>query len=160
MGEAMNWDLILNIRIPGPGVAMGRPRFNRYSGRAHTPEKTRKYLWLVQAIQEKACHGMDLPIPRDTPIRISIEAVYKRPGTRFRRKDPDHALWKTTKPDIDNVCKSILDGLQGLWVDDAQVCDIHAIKVMGAIVDRKSKTCELERVDVRVWTGDPSDEPC
>ena len=156
----MNWDLILNIRIPGPGVAMGRPRFNRYSGRAHTPEKTRKYLWLVQAIQEKACHGMDLPIPRDTPIRVSIEAVYKRPGTRFRRKDPDHALWKTTKPDIDNVCKSILDGLQGLWVDDAQVCDIHAIKVMGAIVDRKSKTCELERVDVRVWTGDPSEEPC
>ena len=156
----MNWDLILNIRIPGPGVAMGRPRFNRYSGRAHTPEKTRKYLWLVQAIQEKACHGMDLPIPRDTPIRVSIEAVYKRPGTRFRRKDPDHALWKTTKPDIDNVCKSILDGLQGLWVDDAQVCDIHAIKVMGAIVDLKSKTCELERVDVRVWTGDPSEEPC
>ena len=156
----MNWDLILNIRIPGPGVAMGRPRFNRYSGRAHTPEKTRKYLWLVQAIQEKACHGMDLPIPRDTPIRVSIEAVYKRPGTRFRRKDPDHALWKTTKPDIDNVCKSILDGLQCLWVDDAQVCDIHAIKVMGAIVDRKSKTCELERVDVRFWTGDPSEEPC
>ncbi len=155
----MNWDLLLNIRIPGPGVAMGRPRFNRYSGRARTPEKTRKYLWLVQAIQEKASHGMDLPVSRDTPIRVSIEAVYKRPGTRFRRKDPDHALWKTTKPDLDNVVKSILDGLDGLWSDDAQVCDIHAIKIMGAIVDRKSKTCELERVDVRVWTGDPLDEP-
>ena len=155
----MNWDLLLNIRIPGPGVAMGRPRFNRYSGRARTPEKTRKYLWLVQAIQEKASHGMDLPVSRDTPIRVSIEAVYKRPGTRFRRKDPDHSLWKTTKPDLDNVVKSILDGLDGLWSDDAQVCDIHAIKIMGAIVDRKSKTCELERVDVRVWTGDPLDEP-
>ena len=156
----MNWELLVNIRIPGPGVAMGRPRFNRYSGKARTPEKTRRYLWLVQAIQEKACHGMDLPVPRDTPIRVSIEAVYKRPGTRFRRKDPEHALWHVKRPDLDNICKSILDGLQGLWADDSQVCSIQATKLMGAIVDRSSKTCELERVDVRVWPGDPLDEPC
>ncbi len=157
--EQMNWDLLVSFRIPGPGVPMGRPRFNRYSGRARTPEKTRRYLWLIQAIQEKASHGLDLPIARDVPVRVVIDAVYKRPGSQFRKRDPSHALHHTKRPDLDNVCKSVLDGLDSLWGDDAQVCSIVASKRVGAIVDRKAKTCELERVDVQIWTCDPLEEP-
>ena len=154
----MNWELLISLRIPGPGVPMGRPRFNRYTGGARIPAKTRRYLWLVEAIQEKASHGIDLPIPKGTPIKVCIEAVYNRPPSQFRKKDPDHQLAHTKRPDIDNVAKSILDGLKNLWVDDSQVCCIEATKKIGAIVDRKTKTSELARVDVSVWTGDPQEE--
>jgi Holliday junction resolvase RusA-like endonuclease len=112
----------------------------------------------VEAIQEKASYGLDLPIPKGTPIKVRIEAVYSRPTSQFRKKDPDHQIAHTKRPDIDNVCKSILDGLKNLWVDDSQVCCIEAIKKVGAIVDRKTKTSELARVDVSVWTGDSLEE--
>ena len=150
----MNWEHLISLRIPGAGVPMGRPRFNRYTGGARTPAKTRRYLWLVEAIQEKASHGMDLPIPKTTPIKVCIEAVYSRPTSQFRRADPDHRLAHCKRPDLDNVCKSILDGLKNLWVDDSQVCCIEATKKVGAIVDRKTKTSELAIVNVSVFTGE------
>ena len=154
----MNWDLLVSFRIPGPGVPMGRPRFSRYGG-ARTPEKSRRYLWLVQAIQEKASHGLDLPIDKGVPVRVVISVVYKRPSGQYRKRDPGHALHHTKRPDLDNVCKSILDGLSGVWADDSQVCSLIASKRIGAIVDRKAKICDLDRVDVQIWTGDPLEEP-
>lgn len=37
--------------------------------------------------------------------------------------------FNTNKPDIDNIIKSVLDGLNGVaYVDDKQICDIRASK--------------------------------
>ncbi len=68
--EQMNWDLLVSFRIPGPGVPMGRPRFNRYSGRARTPEKTRRYLWLVQAMWRK-CYVEQ--VKRSVALDLQVE---------------------------------------------------------------------------------------
>jgi len=153
-GDDAGWERFISLKLPGEGVAMGRPRFNRYTGGARLPSKTRRYLQLVSSIAEKASWGMDVPITRDTPIRLTITAVYKRPQTKFRKKDPEGRIMKTTKSDLDNLIKSIGDGLDGLWTDDAQVAEIRATKWIGAIKgERKDRTSELPfvQVDVDVW---------
>lgn len=151
-----SWESFISLKLPGEGVAMGRPRFNRYTGGARLPSKTRRYLQLVSEIAEAASFGLDVPIARHTPIRITITAVYKRPQTKFRKKDPDGRIMKTTKSDLDNLIKSVGDGLDCLWTDDAQVTEIRASKWLGAIKgDRRDKTSELPfvQVDVEVWAG-------
>ena len=41
-------------------------------------------------------------------------------------------LLPAKKPDLDNYCKSILDGINGVVVrDDAQVCALNAVKAYG-----------------------------
>jgi len=152
-----SWESFISLKLPGEGVAMGRPRFNRYTGGARLPSKTRRYLQLVSEIAEAASFGLDVPIARHTPIRITITAVYKRPQTKFRKKDPDGRIMKTTKSDLDNLIKSVGDGLDCLWADDAQVTEIRASKWLGAIKgDRRDKTSELPfvQVDVEVWGGE------
>ena len=145
-----SWESFISLKLPGEGVAMGRPRFNRYTGGARLPSKTRRYLQLVSEIAEAASFGLD----RHTPVRITITTVYKRPQTKFRKKDPDGRIMKTTKSDLDNLIKSCCDGLDCLWTDDAQVTNIRASKWLGAIKgDRRDKTSELPyvQVDVEVW---------
>jgi len=67
---------------------------------------------------------------------ISIEILYsfQRPqGLRKKEKseiDSGKSMPKTTKPDIDNLTKAILDALNGIaWNDDAQVAEIKAKKI-------------------------------
>ena len=39
--------------------------------------------------------------------------------------------YKTSRPDVDNLAKWVLDSLQDFYVDDAQVVSLNAIKVYG-----------------------------
>lgn len=102
-----------NFTIPGEPVAKQRPRVTK-RGITYTPDKTVNYCNLVKwSFQQSA---PELWIPLDKPIIVSITARFTRP------KSQQKATRKTTKPDVDNIAKSILDSLNGLaWVDDARV---------------------------------------
>jgi Holliday junction resolvase RusA-like endonuclease len=50
----------------------------------------------------------------------------------MRKKDPEGRMLKVTRPDIDNVVKSILDGMREVWSDDSVVCDVRAEKYYAA----------------------------
>ena len=68
-------------------------------------------------------------IPKDFtllegPIAVSQMFWFPRPASMTKKKLPNPAVWKSSKPDRDNLDKGCLDCLTGvLWVDDAQVCD-------------------------------------
>jgi Holliday junction resolvase RusA-like endonuclease len=67
-----------------------------------------------------ALNGLEL---QEGPLRIDINVYFPRPQRLMRAKDPDFAIWHTSKPDRDNIDKGILDALKGIvFVDDAQVC--------------------------------------
>jgi|TARA_R110000824_G_scaffold171454_3_gene349089 Holliday junction resolvase RusA-like endonuclease len=52
-----------------------------------------------------------------------MSVIFKRPQRLNRKKDPDGLIPHTGKPDLDNVIKSILDGMNGrTYKDDSQVC--------------------------------------
>lgn len=122
---------VWSFTVPGIPVAKGRPRVTIRGGRprAYTPEKTEKYENLVRlAFIEKYGEA----VPASGPITIEIDAFFPIPKS-FSKNKRQRALLglvqKTTKPDLDNVQKAILDGLNGVaFADDSQIYEIHARK--------------------------------
>lgn len=111
-----------------------RPRLSskgRFS-RAYTPKKTAE--WTKNAQRAiKRLYSRE-PLERSIPIEVKITAVHKRPQRLQRKSDPACRIWKTTKPDIDNIAKIVYDSGNGLlWADDAQIVrsiceDVYAAK--------------------------------
>lgn len=115
---------VLSVTIPGAPVGKGRPRVFRNHGitRAVTPAKTVAWetfaRWhLTQAHQGETLTG---------PVRVEVVAVNARPKRLHRKMDPDGLLWRTTKPDADNVGKAVCDALErsGIIRNDSQVCQL------------------------------------
>lgn len=118
--------------VPGEPVAKQRPkaRMIRSGGRMtvsmRTPKKTLEY----ESRVAEAC--VDVPRFEPGPVRVAIITVFERPKRLMRKKDPDGRILKVTRPDIDNVVKSILDGMREVWSDDSVVCDVRAEKYYAA----------------------------
>lgn len=114
---------MIRFEIPGKPVPKARPRV--VHGHAFTPEKTKDFEALV-AMKYKAAGGT----VHDGPVAVAIAVWYQMPKSWPKWKKGDYDLMPhTSKPDLDNVIKSILDGLNGCaWEDDAQVSKIRAVK--------------------------------
>lgn len=98
-------------------------------------EWRQKILW---AAKQAPCFPVE---PWIGPVRVTIEAFFERPERLLKRHVPNDAIRKNTKPDADNLVKSVLDALTPprlkggvdndairtasrrgyLWVDDGQV---------------------------------------
>lgn len=84
----------------------------------YTPAETQREEKLVAAAYDGPCY--------DGPVRLEVHVYRALPQSRPKRitTEPD-----TIKPDIDNVIKAVMDGLNGVaYHDDAQVVDVRAIK--------------------------------
>ena len=59
------------------------------------------------------------------PVRVRLWFWLRRPQSA-----PKRVLWPTTRPDLDKLIRSTLDGIgeAGVWVDDAQVVNLSAYK--------------------------------
>lgn len=122
---------MIEITIPGEVVAKGRPRFSRHGGtvRTHTPNKTLNYERLVKmhAIQ----HQPKEPI--DDAIKVAI-CIHKKPPNSWSKIKKSRALdgdiKLTTKPDIDNYAKAILDAMNGIiFKDDNLITELTVKKI-------------------------------
>lgn len=113
--------------LAGAPVAWGRARLA--GKRFIKPEKTRSF----EADIGKACRvAMGALKPASGPIAISFVAFVPIPES-WPRGDKARAqaglLQPTSRPDLDNYEKAILDGLNGIaWYDDSQVCDVIKAK--------------------------------
>ena len=95
--------------IPGPPVPCGRPRLS-LDGHAYMPDRTRKYERSVRHFAKAA-----FPSPIEGPVRLT--AVFYC-HNRQRR-------------DVDNLLKSIMDGINGIaFADDSQVVSQSALKLV------------------------------
>lgn len=126
MTETQNNEAITTFSIPGQPVGKARPRFTR-SGHTYTPDKTKSYENLV-ALEYRAAGGR----MTDGRVYFRITAGYGIPKSTPKAKKEKMlagTIMPTVKPDIDNVIKIILDGLNGVaYKDDSQVCFIKASK--------------------------------
>lgn len=120
----------MKIVIMGEPKGKARPRFSRQGGRiqTYTPDSTTDYEAMVALIY-RAAGGK---LHSEGSIRISIKAFYRIPGKTSKKRAEDMrsgSVLPTKKPDIDNVVKIIMDGLNGAaYKDDAQVVSIMASK--------------------------------
>jgi Holliday junction resolvase RusA-like endonuclease len=110
----------VRIFIPGEPVAQPRPKVSTKNGfpRAYT-ELHHPIHAFKQAIRLAYVNAGGEVI--EGPVSIRIFCWFERPKghSKKRRQQPEP---KTTKPDLDNVGKAILDALNKVaYIDDGQV---------------------------------------
>jgi Holliday junction resolvase RusA-like endonuclease len=117
--------LRIEVWYQGEPRGKGRPRVSTRGGfaRMHTDAKTAAY---EKGLSKAAASVMAGREPYAGPVKIDVEARVSVPKS-FSKKKRDWALmglWPPmTKPDMDNVLKT-MDALNGIvWVDDKQVIE-------------------------------------
>ena len=125
----------ITFEVPGTPVAKGRPRFSTRSHHVYTPSKTRAHEKLIRGIALVEMNRRNLQ-PFSGAVSLSICAIFAPPKSwpKWKRELALQGdLHHTTKPDLDNVEKLIIDGLTGIVIeDDAQIIDGRTKKLYSA----------------------------
>lgn len=119
--------MLIEFVVPGQPVAKARPRVTSY-GHTYTPKKTKLYERMVSGLARKEW----MFEPMTGPLKLTVVCVFQRPKRLMRKSDPDERVWMPKRPDLDNVCKAINDGLEVVMKDDAQIVIIEARKYYAA----------------------------
>ncbi len=129
---------IIEITLLGEPRGKGAPKF-RSAGKyayAYKDSKTRTLEATIHLLGQEAlssCPSWRL----DGEYVVEIWAYFLPPASwAMVRKECalEGKIRPTRKPDVDNIAKSINDGLTGvLWHDDKQVVDCHIIKQYGNV---------------------------
>ena len=120
----------IEVEVSGQPIGKGRPRFTKV-GHTYTPQKTKEYERRIHAAAwaEMAKHDIEMT---ERPVAIEIIAFMDIPKSwsKIKRLEAEYgALRPVGKPDIDNIAKIALDGLQGtIFKSDAQVCSLKVKK--------------------------------
>jgi Holliday junction resolvase RusA-like endonuclease len=117
-------------------VGKGRPRFSKVGGfvKTYTDQKTRDY---EAHISQAARTAMGESDPIEGSIRLSL--VFRLPTPRSTPKKRlasllDGSVRPLKRPDLDNLGKSVLDGMNGIvYRDDAQVVTMCSKKIYSEI---------------------------
>jgi Holliday junction resolvase RusA-like endonuclease len=122
--------------IYGEPIAKGRPRFAKRGNyvQAYTPVKTKTYEDEVRLLATKA-KGSGSTLEGSVSVFIYIS--FSVPQSYSKRKREACLLGKekhTKKPDLDNVAKAVIDGMNGIiFKDDSQVTNLHVTKSYGEV---------------------------
>lgn len=112
---------MINIVYPVKPKPAPRPRvtrFGTYNNKDYTDWKSGLKLLAKTKIKR----------PIETPIFLKIYFFYEIPKNWTKVKK-ENAKWHTSKPDIDNLVKSVMDSFNGvIYKDDGQVVKIEAQK--------------------------------
>lgn len=123
------------IEFTVPGYTMGkqRPRFVRRGKfvSTYTPKKTHDYQQQVVIEYNKVASGKKL----QGAVKAEICTIYEPPKSVSKKKREQMISGEipyTSKPDADNIGKSILDGLNEIaYQDDSQINDLRVTKMYG-----------------------------
>lgn len=105
--------VLYRLAVAGEPVPKARPRLDRRSMRIYTPAPTVKAEHDIGWRFKQQYPGVE----PDKVARFGIRVVF-------------HCR---NRADVDNLTKTVLDGLQHLvWANDSQVDELHALVVHGA----------------------------
>lgn len=121
------WDERAIFFIDGIPIPKGRPRATARGAYTilYTPTATKEYEAHVAEVATKHIPKTGMIMG---PIAISLTFYLKPPKKYAKKMGTPHV----TRPDVDNLAKAILDGLEGiLYKNDAQVTTLYAHKCYG-----------------------------
>ena len=127
---------MVTFMVEGTPVPKGRPRFARRGKfvSTYSPKTTVDY---ETKVSESAKFAMGSSEPLETPlaayiyITLPVPASYSKKRTQACLSGQERP---TKKSDIDNYCKAIFDGMNGIvFVDDSLIVSLHATKVYGTV---------------------------
>ena len=142
-----------DCRFEVPGVPRGQER-NRHriatarGGRQfvanYLPKQTRAEQAAIRLFAQQAMEGRP---PLDGPIELRMTAYMPIPASWSQKKQAQALagiIFPTGRPDFDNLCKSIADGIRQVAIkDDSQIVSAHVWKRYS---DRPRAVVELRRV--------------
>ena len=98
--------------------------------RAYTPKQTVEYEQAVRLAYVSQANGYKFP--DGTPLAVKVVAHYQEPKSMTKKNKvlvASGKLFPLVKPDLDNVCKSIFDSLNGIaFKDDANIVSANLRK--------------------------------
>jgi Holliday junction resolvase RusA-like endonuclease len=133
-GKGMTFSVI--FQVDGTPVPKGRPRFARRGKfvSTYSPKTTVDY---EIKVADAAMTAMGSQKPLEGPIVACIYITLPIPASYTKKRFKACLSGEerpTKRSDIDNFCKAIFDGMNGIvFVDDSQVVSLHATKVYGTV---------------------------
>lgn len=116
--NARNLEQVLSLTFPLEPVPKKRARFDSRRGGAYADERGKDFETQIAILARQALGGMG---PVDGALVCSIEFQFPH-LMRARRR----------KVDVDNLCKAVCDGLNGVvWRDDSQIVALAGWKRFG-----------------------------
>jgi len=116
---------MIRLVIQGEPIAKARPRFSK--GFVCTPQKTKDYEKLIKETFIRSGQSAETGM-----LEATIKCYFKIPksATKGKLLAMQHNIVRPTKrPDLDNIIKGVLDGLNGqAYKDDSQVVELTASK--------------------------------
>lgn len=143
---------MLNFTIQGKVKAKQSVKIGR-NGIKYTPADVVEYANYVKLCFKQAYPNWDIQEFEETPLRVLIKVFYPIPKSFSKKKHIEASLGflrPITKPDCDNIAKSICDALNGIaYRDDRQIATLAV---------RKEYTSKVERVEVTIETEQITEE--
>ena len=123
---------MLYFEVLGQPQGKARARVTRWG--AYTPDKTVLYENLIKlSFQQKYPNHK----PFDGYLKMNIKAIFepvKSTSKKNRALMLKGEIKPSKKPDIDNICKCVLDALNKIaYVDDIQVIELNVSKEYGEV---------------------------
>lgn len=127
----------LTLTVPGRPVPKARPRMGA-NGNVYTPRRTQNAEHDIGWAAKRIIRG------RKTAKPVAVTCIFYVPAR--------------TKGDVDNLLKTVLDGLNGIaYVDDSQVVQASALIVVDSADPRTDITVtELPGVPHALTAGSPA----
>jgi len=119
--------MTVTFTVQGKPQGKGRPRIA--NGHCYTPQKTRDYENLIAQEYKRQVKAYFANVP----LMVQVTAIMPIPKATNKADKAEMLadnILPMGKPDIDNICKAVLDGLNGVaYADDTQVVTLSAKKV-------------------------------
>ncbi|MBC9783526.1 RusA family crossover junction endodeoxyribonuclease [Heliobacterium chlorum] len=125
--------MVIHFTVYGEAVAQGRPRATTLGGhvKMFDPEKSANYKTYVRLVaqEHRPQHLLTCPLK----VQVDIYKAMPKSLPVYKREAAERGeYWPTTKPDVDNVVKGVMDALtQVIWLDDTQVVELTVRKFYG-----------------------------
>jgi Holliday junction resolvase RusA-like endonuclease len=133
--------MMIEFHVHGVPAPQGSKRgvVNKFTQRVAMIESSKKVAPWRSDVARAAEAQMFLQLikaPFSGPLRVKIEFDFLRPATHQSARGGLRAsapMLHSKRPDIDKLVRSTFDALsKRLWLDDAQVCELHVVKQYGA----------------------------
>ena len=129
-------DGVYRLWVPFRPQAQQRHRFNFKARRAYQPEPEFKACVVAEAVKKRP------PRPLEGAVGAKLTYCYRRPACRM------YEIYKTTKPDLDNLEKPVFDALKRAgWIkDDANIVHTEIKKIWADFDGLKLEMAQLRNI--------------
>lgn len=148
---------MITFNVLGKVRGKGRPRFQRIGNfvRTYTDKDTTTYENLVKfSFIESGCKRYE----SDKQLVAYVYIFITPPKSTSKKKLEEmlsNKIRPAKKPDIDNVLKSIFDGLNKVaYEDDTQIVEVHSVKCYSMQERVEVRICELGELERIVELGE------